>query len=397
MFKKEFANARSSNKALPRSIQSTRGFNLRGEPIFFDTPIVPKKRGQGVGSSKTLRQRRSKAGRLPAPKPIFDNAQARLYRNLQLNGGGRRPLKRPAVATAQDEKRGIQGRDGLGGLVDLFEVAIDKKLDRDVAQIEQLVERRVKQERIPRPRTANAPTKDQTPQKQKEGLVRQPTVVATPPDIVEEPQAEPQSGRKLRPRKKPNPVEEQLKRDKAEEKERLKKVREDKRNLEKLQREELQKAQRDIEEGKLNVADVEDNFASSVDNFGGDILNLDSLGGDVNEPDASEREVSRVDDTAETERVKQNRRKSFRQSFSKGLSRVKRNSAEPEGAIFTTPFPVADLVGGGVLSAIEENEPDRIGRRRGAVSNVIYNPLNEDDEGAGVGDVYIAPIDEELE
>jgi hypothetical protein len=147
-------------------IQSTRGFGLAGQPYFFQPPIKPK--------PKKRPRRRAKAGKI-----IYDNKRAKYFREVEM---GLRQRRRPRLhrntTNASQNPYDHIGRDdsivrpdGINKeIVIKLEQGLDRRLDREVDEIEDIVAKRIKEHRD-RIRVPN-----EIPLLQDRGLVRAPTI-----------------------------------------------------------------------------------------------------------------------------------------------------------------------------------------------------------------------------
>ena len=123
-------------------IQSTRGFGLSGQPYTFQPPIKPK--------PKKRAKRRGKAGKI-----VFDNRRAKYFR--EVNMGIRAPLRRNIHRNSTDAGRNPYdhiGRDDSlirpdnnREVVIKIENANDRRLDRDVEEIQDVVDRELRKHR----------------------------------------------------------------------------------------------------------------------------------------------------------------------------------------------------------------------------------------------------------
>ena len=124
-------------------IQSTRGFGLAGQPYFFQPPIKPK--------PKKRPKRRAKGGKI-----IYDNKRAKYFREVEMGLRQRRrprlhrnttnPSSNPYDHIGRDDS--IVRPDGISrDVVIKIEQGLEKRLDRDVEEIEDIVERRIAQHR----------------------------------------------------------------------------------------------------------------------------------------------------------------------------------------------------------------------------------------------------------
>ena len=116
-------------------IQSTRGFGLSGQPYFFQPPIKPKPKRRG---------KRAKGGKI-----VFDNKRARFFRQIEM---GQRRLHRnttnlgrnPYSHVGRDDS--IVRPDGIPREVVIkIEQGLDRRLDREVEEIQDIVDKRVGQ------------------------------------------------------------------------------------------------------------------------------------------------------------------------------------------------------------------------------------------------------------
>ena len=124
-------------------IQSTRGFGLAGQPYFFQPPIKPK--------PKKRPRRRAKGGKI-----IYDNKRAKYFREIEMGLRQRRrprlhrnttnPSSNPYDHIGRDDS--IVRPDGISrDVVIKIEQGLERRLDREVAEIEDIVERRIGQHR----------------------------------------------------------------------------------------------------------------------------------------------------------------------------------------------------------------------------------------------------------
>lgn len=123
-------------------IQSTRGFGLSGQPYTFQPPIKPK--------PKKRPKRRAKGGKI-----VFDNRRAKYFR--EVNMGYRAPLRRKIHRNSTDAGRNPYdhiGRDDSlirpdtnRDIVIKIEQLNDRKLDRDLEELQDVVDREIKRDR----------------------------------------------------------------------------------------------------------------------------------------------------------------------------------------------------------------------------------------------------------
>jgi len=393
-------------------IQSTRGFGLSGQPYTFQPPIKPK--------PKKRKKRRAKAGKI-----VYDNTRARYFRQIEMGQRRRRRLHRNTTDAGRNpyshigEEEGLVRPDANRDIVIRVEQQLDRRLDREVEEIEDIVQRRIGGHR------GNIRVPNEVPVLHDRGIVRLPRVEAgvnpeeregvinleapTPPDprieevsssekslsqlsiddpkLLEEvePTRERQdtSGRSLRdvpivsyaessqsseqddPNFDPNEPTKRKKKGagavKVEEsdflEEQLKLEREaEERRLLQIRRDKEALAKRDKAESESFRLER----GGSSGSVGFDIS------GDVNGVPTYEREVNREDDSDADKRGFLRRGV---EKVKRGLSRVK---VEEEPIAFSTPFPQKDIVGGG--RGID-NPMLGVGGVIGL--NVVSNPLDD--------------------
>ena len=110
----------------PQFLPSTRGFGLDGKEIIFKTPIKPK--------PYRKRRKRAKQGKI-----MFDNAQARWYRNQNLYGSqrGARIFRNSQNVGVNEDERGLSRPDLDRRIILQIERAEENRLDRDLERLEE--------------------------------------------------------------------------------------------------------------------------------------------------------------------------------------------------------------------------------------------------------------------
>lgn len=116
------------------AVISTRPIGLDGRQKLRKPPIIvpPKRRPR----------KRAKAGKI-----VFDNPRARYFRNQNLYGSQRGARIHRNNTNYQDEDRGLHRPDTPQNLVLKIEGLLDKKMDRELEELEQRVERGIERRR----------------------------------------------------------------------------------------------------------------------------------------------------------------------------------------------------------------------------------------------------------
>lgn len=112
----------------PQFLPSTRGFGLDGKEFVFKTPIKPK--------PYRKRRKRAKQGKI-----MFDNAQARWYRNQNLYGSqrGARIFRNSQNVGVNEDERGLSRPDLDRRIILQIERAEENRLDRDLERLEERI------------------------------------------------------------------------------------------------------------------------------------------------------------------------------------------------------------------------------------------------------------------